>query len=65
MEASPDSAPSEPGPIFLSSETVENHVQNGQPVPKEKARLIYVMNHLIRNWDNDMGPGDTALPGEW
>lgn len=45
MEASPEPQPTKPGRVFLNPEIVEAHLQSGEPVDEEMARMIWLMNH--------------------
>lgn len=66
MEASQQPEP-EPAPrikrladhVFLDPEVVEIHLQNNEPIAREKARIIWLMNHGM----NDIDPETTN--GGW
>lgn len=61
--------PQEPRPrkadtIRLDPEVVELHLQAGDPIPAEKARMIGLMKRHVDEFDPEHGPG-IARPGEW
>lgn len=58
MEASQEPEPS-PEPVFdrvfLDAEVIEIHIQNGRPVPAEKAKIIWLMNQVLDNPETTQG----------